>query len=212
MSGPGNMKNVTVDDPSERIDYQGDWDGTVHKGDPFVNRYSNSTFHASNTNGDSVTFEWDGACIWLFGAKRPNHGNFSVSLDGGDKQYYTSESGPSSDLFQQVLYTSGEIPSGEHEVVMVNEKGYEGVDAKFEWLDLDFIIYQSDEEAAGNAEPFITTGTPQVPMLLPTGKNPVISISSSASTSKTTPVSLDVMTMALGAMLLSIMLVKKSLS
>ncbi|OCF36607.1 hypothetical protein I316_01859 [Kwoniella heveanensis BCC8398] len=217
--------NVTVDDQSDLIVYQGGWDGTVHQvcdvqfagrlhglnsstltllyvgsmrhatppGDPFVNRYSNGTFHASNTAGDSATFEWDGGCIWLFGAKRPNiidptlrdpirsdpirsdpithtsHGNFSTSLDGADKVISTTESENKVDLFEQVIYTSGEIQRGSHKLVVINEVGYEGLDESYAWLDIDYIIYEGDDQASSGTsdlKPFITTGTPQVPMAL----------------------------------------------
>ncbi|OCF45409.1 hypothetical protein I317_00654 [Kwoniella heveanensis CBS 569] len=168
-SGSAGAGNVTVDDQSDLIVYQGGWDGTVHQGDPFVNRYSNGTFHASNTAGDSATFEWDGGCIWLFGAKRPNHGNFSTSLDGADKVISTTESENKVDLFEQVVYTSGEIQRGSHKLVVINEVGYEGLDESYAWLDIDYIIYEGDDQASSDTsdlKPFITTGTPQVPMAL----------------------------------------------
>ncbi|WWD09913.1 hypothetical protein V865_008043 [Kwoniella europaea PYCC6329] len=59
----------------------GNWDGDDHDGDPLVDEYSNSTFHASSTSGDSMEFDFVGNGIWLFGASRPNHGFYSVQID-----------------------------------------------------------------------------------------------------------------------------------
>ncbi|WVR05370.1 hypothetical protein IAU60_002384 [Kwoniella sp. DSM 27419] len=167
--------NVTVDDPSPLIIYSGDWDGSAHTGDPFVNRYSNSTFHASKSFGDSASFDWQGGQIWLFGAKRLNHGPYGVVLDTSDKVF---ASGQGADTFGQVLYASGELDEGSHHIVLSNEQGRNGSDLTLGWLDLDYIVYETLD--VGGSAAFITTGTPKIQVIFPTGPAQTRTISSAA--------------------------------
>ncbi|WRT63493.1 uncharacterized protein IL334_000398 [Kwoniella shivajii] len=178
--------NITLDDTSPWIDYTGGWD-TIHQGDPLVARYSNSTFHASNATGDVAVFNWTGGAIWLFGAYRLNHGFYSVSLDGAEKQYTNGLS--SKDVFHQVLYTSGDITNGSHNIILTNEQGYQNTDPTLGWMDLDYIIVQGDQDqfdskAISPTSDMITTGTPRIQAVMPTGTPQPILISSATGGSK----------------------------
>lgn len=45
--------------------------------------YSNDgTFTLTNAASATAIFEFNGTGVWLYGAKRPNHGTYSVTLDG----------------------------------------------------------------------------------------------------------------------------------
>ncbi|WWC57977.1 uncharacterized protein I303_100512 [Kwoniella dejecticola CBS 10117] len=176
------LTNVTLDDSSPLITYIGNWDGELHKGDPLVREYSNATFHASNTTGDSATFSWSGGQIWLFGAFRANHGYLSVKLDGDDKQYVNGQA--DKDVFDQVIFASGDIEIGDHQVVLLNEAGYETSDPKLSWVDLDYIVVQADPaqfdaSRIPSGSRMMTTGTPRVQAVMPpTGMPRPITISS----------------------------------
>ncbi|WWC60895.1 uncharacterized protein I303_103471 [Kwoniella dejecticola CBS 10117] len=180
-------RNITIDDPSPLITYVGNWDGGDHDGDPFVGQYSNSTFHSSYTTGDVAKFDFEGNAIWLFGAFRPNHGYYSVSIDGAEKTY--NNGNKTDDVFVQVLYSLRNLQQGKHELVLTNEKGYNGSDARngYGWLDLDFIMYQTSSSSSSpssgtglaqyNDSMVITTGTPRVQLHFPSGTPHPIEIS-----------------------------------
>ncbi|KAF8328062.1 uncharacterized protein EI90DRAFT_1594889 [Cantharellus anzutake] len=53
--------------------------------DPSFNYHRNGTAVISSTPGAIATFEFSGTGIWDYGARRDNHGNYTVSLDGGDE-------------------------------------------------------------------------------------------------------------------------------
>ncbi|WVF67154.1 hypothetical protein IAT40_001900 [Kwoniella sp. CBS 6097] len=197
-----NFLNVTLEDNSPSIIYTGAWDGDEHKGDTKVPEYSNANSHATRTQSDSLLFSWTGGPIWLYGAKRPNHGHFSVSLDGAEK-VFKSGFAPS-DQWKALLWSSGDLQEGKHEVVVVNERGHAQTDEALAWFDLDFIKVQADpeqfsvapdqsrgkdqdsgtEQRPGDityrADTFITTGQPKVRMILPTGVPEIIRISSAS--------------------------------
>ncbi|WVQ94752.1 hypothetical protein IAU59_001833 [Kwoniella sp. CBS 9459] len=174
--------NVTLEDNLPSIIYSGGWDGDDHKGDTKIQEYSNANFHASETQGDSLLFSWNGGPIWLYGAKRPNHGHFSVSLDGAEKMFKSGFA--PSNQFKALLWSSGDLPDGQHEVVIVNEKGHAQTDQALAWFDLDYIIVQADPAKFGTAaeqkqdtdalsadtahaaDQFITTGQPKLQLIL----------------------------------------------
>ncbi|KAK6905055.1 hypothetical protein I204_07954 [Kwoniella mangroviensis CBS 8886] len=167
----GTLSNVTLDDSSPAIVYIGDWDGKIHQGDPLVSQYSNMTFHASNKLGDSASFRWTGGQLWLFGAFRANHGWFSVTLDGMEKQYFDGQKDP--DAFQRLMFQSGDLEVGEHELVLLNEADHENKDPALSWVDLDYIIVQADpaqfdpSSSSFSTVNMITTGTPRVQAVMP---------------------------------------------
>ncbi|WVW81621.1 hypothetical protein I302_103616 [Kwoniella bestiolae CBS 10118] len=179
----GTVSNTTLEDNSPAIIYIGDWDGEVHKGDPLVAEYTNSTFHGSSKKGDSASFRWNGGQVWLFGAFRANHGWYSITLDGLEKQSFNGQQDP--DVFQQVMFDSGQLDVGAHELILLNEADYENKDPALSWVDLDRIMVQADgaqfdpsssDFAAGH---MITTGTPRVQAVMPpTGTPKAVYISS----------------------------------
>ncbi|WWC85643.1 uncharacterized protein L201_000509 [Kwoniella dendrophila CBS 6074] len=165
------LPNVTLDDTSPAILYIGNWDGDIHKGDPLVTQYSNTTFHASTLVGDTAVLHWNGGSIWVFGAFRANHGYFSISLDASEKQYINGQKEP--DVFQQVMYSSGDLDSGDHTLILINEGDHDNVDETLTWVDLDYIVVQADSEQfdaskiADKAKNMITTGVPRVQAFMP---------------------------------------------
>lgn len=72
----------------------------------------------TTTYGASTTLTFNGTAIWIYGAKRENHGPYSTTLDGSvftDDGYYDGR------LFQQVLFSAvgldGTVP---HTVSITN--------------------------------------------------------------------------------------------
>ncbi|WVQ80484.1 hypothetical protein IAT38_002589 [Cryptococcus sp. DSM 104549] len=136
------LGNTTLDDNSPAIKYVGAWVGDEHPMDPYVDRYANSTFHASVTTNDTATLSWEGGAIWIYGAKRSNHGWFSISLDSADPLYYSGFS--ATETFQVLLYASGELDVGQHKVVLRNEKGHAQSSTDLKYVDVDFIVVQAN--------------------------------------------------------------------
>lgn len=78
------MRNVVrLDDLSPVIRYQpGVWHTGLASEDPYAPQYSDGgTYTTTNTTGASVSIAWNGTGIAVYGAKRINHGNYTVSLD-----------------------------------------------------------------------------------------------------------------------------------
>jgi hypothetical protein len=66
----------------------------------------------------------------IYGAKRSNHGEFSVNLDGNE---LLSSSYASPDVFQQALVTNSTLSLGYHNLIVKNGA------ARGQWLDIDWI-------------------------------------------------------------------------
>lgn len=74
-------------------------------------------------------FGFNGTSAAIYGAKRGNHGQYNVTIDNFNT---TSASGASdTEQFQQLLYTSGDLDSGFHNMTILN------VDGNF--LDVDYV-------------------------------------------------------------------------
>lgn len=71
----------------------------------------------TNLKGASVNFTFYGTAVEVFGAARPNHGNFKAGIDGSLQEY---PGGSSGDHWQEVLFTQSNLPLGEHTVQLVN--------------------------------------------------------------------------------------------
>ncbi|WVF72620.1 hypothetical protein IAT40_007438 [Kwoniella sp. CBS 6097] len=125
------------DDTAAYISYQGTW-SPQETGDPFISRYQNSTFHSTTTDGDTATITFIGTDIQVFGAKRPNHGFLSGSIDKTPKVYMNGYA-RNPEEYQVVLFEAHGIENGTHEVVMTNEPMYDTSVAGGNWFDIDFV-------------------------------------------------------------------------
>ena len=97
-------------------------------------RYSNNgTFTLTTTSGASATLTFNGTAVWIYGAKRSNHGPYNITLDGNDYEddgYYNGQ------IFQQVLFSSvGLDATTPHTVSIINSY----TDVTEPYLDIDFV-------------------------------------------------------------------------
>ncbi|EJD03095.1 uncharacterized protein FOMMEDRAFT_156465 [Fomitiporia mediterranea MF3/22] len=137
--------NTTIDDVSPLITYLPleSWHFNTQENDNYSTAYANGTATLTSTQGATATFTFNGTGVWLYGAKRPNHGTYSVLLDRVQK--FTGLSGSRSDglrdlnargnEFQAVLWGISNLSPGPHEVVITNEEAA--------YLDIDFITWES---------------------------------------------------------------------
>ncbi|KAF8329682.1 uncharacterized protein EI90DRAFT_3061549, partial [Cantharellus anzutake] len=87
----------------------------------------------TNVINATATFIFKGTGIWVYGAKRQNHGNYFVNLDGAVSEY----SGYSPiDTFQNVLFGRTDLAPELHSLSVTNG----GSDHYF---DIDYIIWEA---------------------------------------------------------------------
>ncbi|KAJ7260918.1 hypothetical protein B0H12DRAFT_1048349, partial [Mycena haematopus] len=128
--------NFTIDNINPLIQYApaGAWTEGNDITDPLGLDYSNNgTFTLCTTQGSSATFTFNGTQVFVNGAKRSNHGPYSITLDGTQ----TLLNGFSANPVFGPLFVSDVLPQGLHTVTLTNQLN----NASFPFLDLDFITY-----------------------------------------------------------------------
>lgn len=82
-------------------------------------RYYLGTFTKNNVTGGTatLTFDFNGTAIWIYGAKRTNHGTYSVQIDGAT---FSDLNGNANDLFQQSLFNTSTLSQEMHTVKLTN--------------------------------------------------------------------------------------------
>ncbi|KAJ7260917.1 hypothetical protein B0H12DRAFT_1274722 [Mycena haematopus] len=128
--------NFTIDNINPLIQYApaGAWIEGSDTEDPLGHDYSNNgTFTLCTTKGSSATFIFNGTQVFVNGAKRSNHGPYSVTLDGTQ----TLLNGFSEDAVFGPLFVSNVLLQDQHTVTITNQLN----NASFPYLDIDFITY-----------------------------------------------------------------------
>ncbi|KIM75629.1 hypothetical protein PILCRDRAFT_13409 [Piloderma croceum F 1598] len=135
-------KNMTIDNINPLIDYspKGAWsEGNIS--DNYFPNYSNGgTFTLSVYTGANATFSFNGTAIWLFGAKRANHGLYNITLDGQT----TTMNGysPGTGIYQTPLFTQTHLTNTLHTITLTNA-GLNSTYPFSNFLDLDYITWES---------------------------------------------------------------------
>ncbi|CAE6501456.1 unnamed protein product [Rhizoctonia solani] len=144
--------NVTVDDYSPLIDYQGQWLDSYNlppSVDPFAKRYRESSFHSSRTDGSTARLQFRGIAIYIFGAKRGNHGFYSVSVDGGTPErfdgYAPTQPDGTDGVYQFPLFARDSMEDTTHTVVLTNI-----VNDRGPFVDIDYITWTRSTSQADN--------------------------------------------------------------
>ncbi|KAI9572036.1 hypothetical protein HD554DRAFT_2066467 [Boletus coccyginus] len=140
------MPSVTtvIDDKSPLILYDPTWrQGTAQ--DEYATDYYLGTFTINNVTNGSVTFNFNGTAVWLYGANRPNHGSYTVQVDSAT---YSGFNGAGDNLFQQSLFNTSSLSQAAHSVKLTNT-ATGGL-----YVDIDMIVWQSQ---VGNTDDQLTT-------------------------------------------------------
>ncbi|KZS98294.1 hypothetical protein SISNIDRAFT_448495 [Sistotremastrum niveocremeum HHB9708] len=124
--------NVTAQDVSPLIAYSAGWVDSNH-GDALWANYSGGTFHATQSPGASAEITFFGTAYWVFGAKRGNHGSFTVTLNNTDQ--FTGSGFSANDEFQTLLHSNTTLPIGTHVLTIAN-----GNDPT-KFVDIDWITF-----------------------------------------------------------------------
>ncbi|KAJ7482211.1 hypothetical protein B0H11DRAFT_1862898 [Mycena galericulata] len=130
--------NFTIDNINPLIRYTppAAWTEGTAANDPLASDYSNNgTFTLCTTQGSAATFTFNGTQVFVHGAKRSNHGPYSVTLDGTSTLFDGFADPP---IFS-TLFVSSVLSQGLHTVTVTNELN----DTTRPFLDIDFITWTS---------------------------------------------------------------------
>ena len=99
----------------------------------FENRYTESSFTLTQTSGATLNLAFNGTGVSLVGAKRGNHGLYSVNIDG--TQSTSANGSATTALFNQTLFEINSLQMGAHNLVLTNQQA--------EFLDIDYVRHNS---------------------------------------------------------------------
>ncbi|KAH7927499.1 hypothetical protein BV22DRAFT_1127311 [Leucogyrophana mollusca] len=138
-----------IDDKVPLIKYDATWaPGT--SADTSADLYYLGTFTLTTANNGAATFSFNGTAFSVYGAKRSNHGTYSVEVDGTT---HSGLNGNNTDgEFQVSLFNMTGLQQGMHTVSITNT-ATSGV-----YLDIDMIMWQSE---VGGANDQLVTETIQ---------------------------------------------------
>ncbi|KIY46500.1 hypothetical protein FISHEDRAFT_47170 [Fistulina hepatica ATCC 64428] len=139
-------RNTFVDCTCPLINYlpAADWYRGGYDGDPFTDRYQDSTFMFTNATNATATFSINGYGVHIFGAYRQNHGPYEVTINGTSYGEFRTDDAdaPKNDavdaLFQIQLFGIESLPEGTHEVTLINRADPEK-NKTLIYVDLDFV-------------------------------------------------------------------------
>ncbi|KAK2461099.1 hypothetical protein APHAL10511_006878 [Amanita phalloides] len=126
---------TTVEDNSPLLTFDGWIIGASNGPDGLITSYSERNFMATTTQNATMTFNYNGTDVTLYGAQRGNHGRYQVTVD---HTTYDPQSGYAADpgKFQVTLFESHGLQQGNHTVKISDIDGGQ-------WLDIDFVTWTS---------------------------------------------------------------------
>ncbi|THH16184.1 hypothetical protein EW146_g4410 [Bondarzewia mesenterica] len=132
--------NVSAEDSSPLVTWgpPGAW-GDSPDGDSSAQSYSAQSWHTTSTQGATATIAFNGTGIWLYGAKRPNYGPYSISIDGEAVQGSASST---TRAFRQLLGGKSGLPMGRHTVTLMNTGSGSSID-------LDSFVFETEIGSSG---------------------------------------------------------------
>ncbi|KAJ3553754.1 hypothetical protein NM688_g3447 [Phlebia brevispora] len=120
------------------VAYNGVWYDSSHE-DPEWFDYTNGTFHATQEEGATAYLTFNGSAVYVVGARRTNHGEYSATLD----EATTVQNGEAPvDQFNCTLYSHTGLDEGQHEVILQNEWP---PDTPNTWFDIDYMVITSGD-------------------------------------------------------------------
>jgi len=94
-------------------------------------RYYLGTFTVNNVSNGKATFTFNGTGFWIYGAKRSNHGTYSVEVDGAN--YPDNNGASTNNQFMVSLFNTSGLSQGSHTVSLTNT-GTNG-----QYVDIDLV-------------------------------------------------------------------------
>lgn len=132
--------NVTAEDSSPLITWgpPGAWNDSPD-GDFASQSYSAQSWHKTSSQGAYATISFEGTGIWLYGAKRPDYGQYNFAVDGQSIQGSAKSETPA---FQQLLGGKSGLPMGLHTVTLTNTGSGSSID-------LDSFVFETQIGSTG---------------------------------------------------------------
>ncbi|KAH7332572.1 hypothetical protein B0J17DRAFT_678201 [Rhizoctonia solani] len=149
------LRNFTLDDATPLIQYDASWmDGYNSSADSEMPKYQGRSFHTTYTHGATANITFHGTAIYLYGAKRSNHGYYRVAVD--DEPNISLSGRPAvgaPEEFQTLLFGRRGLTNGEHTLRLENIHE----DDEKKWLDIDFIVITREVDIPTEVQPTIVT-------------------------------------------------------
>ncbi|KIP10533.1 hypothetical protein PHLGIDRAFT_232823 [Phlebiopsis gigantea 11061_1 CR5-6] len=128
--------NLTIDDTCPLIQYTLWWSDSSNT-DSFISDYVNSTFHATDIQSATASLTFNGSAVYIYGAKRPNHDVYAVTLDQTTVTANGNSGDGSVNLFNQLLFSqTGLDESQAHTVTLKNQY----TTSSASWVDVDYML------------------------------------------------------------------------
>ncbi|EIW72230.1 hypothetical protein TREMEDRAFT_58390 [Tremella mesenterica DSM 1558] len=120
------------DDSHPSFSYDNTWVAQTNVVKP---PYYDLTSHLSPASQAIAHFQFNGSSVGLYGGVNFNHGNYSVSLDGGPTQLYN---GSHFELVDTLLYLATSLSEGPHSLTITNV-----ISGSNNALDIDYALVNS---------------------------------------------------------------------
>lgn len=134
------QRNQTAEDSSPLIKWvpANQWiDGSP--ADSELPKYSAGSFRLTTTNSAYASFSFNGTGVWIYGAKRFNHGPYRCNVDGNDRPIQDGYSDPANNQISVPLCSAPNLRMGNHTITITNL----WTDANLPYLDVDYIIWET---------------------------------------------------------------------
>ncbi|EIW83004.1 hypothetical protein CONPUDRAFT_121279 [Coniophora puteana RWD-64-598 SS2] len=141
------LVTTLIDDTSPLITYDPSWIPGTSADDNDASDYFLGTFTDTNVTNAQASFSFNGTSFYIFGSKRPNHGTYSIEVDG--KTFSNIEGNSANSLFQQALFNGTGLSQGMHNVSLTNTGS--GTNT---FVDIDLVVW--DSEVGSDSEQLAT--------------------------------------------------------
>ncbi|KAG6331383.1 hypothetical protein ID866_7706 [Astraeus odoratus] len=140
-----------IDDKSPLISYDDTWLPGTSADDSYADQYYLGTFTKNNQTNGKATFSFNGTSLWIYGARRTNHGTYTVQVDSAT---YSNNNGYSAtNEFMVSLFNVSGLTQGSHTVSLTNTGT-----GDLPYVDIDLIVWQSE---VGDTDDELITETVQ---------------------------------------------------
>ncbi|CAE6426435.1 unnamed protein product [Rhizoctonia solani] len=143
------LRNFTLDDASALISYDSTWDdGFNSPADKQFAKYQGQSFHCTNIDGAVANMTFRGTAVYIYGAKRSNHGLYRVTIN--DEESPAMSGRPplgQPDQFQTLLFSKEGLPNGENTLKLTNVREGDRLD----YVDIDYIVITRDVDESNEA-------------------------------------------------------------
>ncbi|KAG6844283.1 hypothetical protein H0H87_008189 [Tephrocybe sp. NHM501043] len=125
---------ITIDDVSPLIDYQPVVNGWLQK-----NSTTDTIGSKATQLGANASFTFNGTSITIYGGKSPNHGNYTVYVDG---EKHEASGFSATNQYQVPLYDVDGLGNSMHVVAISN--------TQYAFVDIDYISWTSEISSSTN--------------------------------------------------------------